>query len=125
MGKASKFKRIRKIASQMPVIEVTRPLGEKVTGSDVIKSGVKELKDGTAIDPHGNYKRNVPVKVPLNHNKNMKRLYNKGGAAAVGSYIGAVQTHVAHKNAMQKKQEENATPKFEGMNTDEAKEVTK
>lgn len=89
MGKASKLKKIRRIALQMPVINTHRIVGEKVSGHDVLESGVKEV-EGKPVDHRLNYRKKKSIEVPLNHNKNMKRLYNKLGVNAVQGYINAV-----------------------------------
>jgi uncharacterized protein YccT (UPF0319 family) len=93
MGKKSKFKKIRRIASQMPLINTHKIEKERVAGAEVIASGVTEV-DGKPVEAKENYIRRKAVPVPINHNRQMKRLYNKHGAAGVGMYIGAVNKYM-------------------------------
>jgi hypothetical protein len=97
MGKASKLKQIRKAASQMPVLKTYRPEVEIVSGVQLINSGIKELKDGTPVDVKKDYKQVTPVPVALNHNRQMKRLYNAKGAKGVIDYINQVAQIAAGK----------------------------
>jgi hypothetical protein len=90
MGKKSKIKQIRRIASQMPVINQKKIVKELVPGSEAIKSGVKEV-DGKPVDEHRFYEKKYAVAVPVNHNRQMKKLYNKMGGKGVGLYMSAVQ----------------------------------
>jgi len=88
MGKKAKLKKIRRIASQLPVINKRVVIGEIISGEDLIKDGVKEI-EGKPVDPKGQYKRKKVVRGILNHNKKMKQLYNKGGVPMVNGYINA------------------------------------
>lgn len=96
MGKAAKFKKIRRIASQLPVINTKSVIGSVVDGSELIKSGIKEV-EGKKVDPELNYRKKQSVSIPLNHNKKMKKLYNMGGVAGVNMYIKAVQQYQQKK----------------------------
>lgn len=92
MGKKSKFKKIRRIASQLPVINQRRVVGERVSGEELIKEGVKEVQ-GKPVQPLDQYKKKKVVVGFLNHNRKMKQLFNKGGAPLVNSYIKAVMAY--------------------------------
>lgn len=96
MGKKSKLKKIRKIAGNLPVINAGRVHGEKVTGAELYKEGMKEV-NGKPIDPDKDYRKKTMVDAPLNHNRKMKKLYNQFGAKGVGMYVAAVQAHVANQ----------------------------
>jgi len=91
MGKASKLKKIRKLATMLPPIPIQRVMGEAVHGITMIKEGVEKLKDGTAVDPDKMYSKKKLVPAQLNHNKKMKTLYNKMGVGGVNGYIQAVK----------------------------------
>jgi hypothetical protein len=92
MGKKAKLKKIRRIASQLPVVKTKAFIGEKVTGADLEKEGVKEV-EGKPVEILANYRKKKTVIVPLNHNRKMKQLYNRMGVGGVNAYISAVMRH--------------------------------
>lgn len=95
MGKASKFKKLRKAAKQLPVINLKIAVpGDTVKGSNLIKQGLTKCKDGKDVQPELYYREGKVIERPLNHNRIMKQQYNKGGYAAVGAYANAVIQHV-------------------------------
>jgi hypothetical protein len=98
MGKKAKLKKIRRLASQMPVINVPRVIGERVGGHTVLVSGVKEV-DGQPVSAMKDYVRKNVIETPLNHNRQMKKLYNKHGVRGVNTYINAVVQHVQKQKA--------------------------
>lgn len=102
MGKKSKFKQIRRLANQMPVIHTQAVKGSVVKGYEILKEGMKEV-DGKPIDAYGNYKKKQIIAAPLNHNRKMKKLYNQYGPAGVGMYINAVNRHVSAQKAKEEK----------------------
>lgn len=106
MGKKSKLKKIRRIASQMPVINVNHIQGSAVNGSELLKRGVKEVA-GKPVENLHTYREKKAVPVPVNHNRQMKKLYNKHGVAGVRMYAQAVQRFVKAQQA--KKKEDAAT----------------
>jgi uncharacterized protein YccT (UPF0319 family) len=93
MGKASKLKQIRKIASQMPSINTSRRVGEIVTGNTLLSIGVKEV-NGKAVSSSQNYRKVTSVQSPINHTRTMKKLYNKLGAEGVRGYVAAVNDYI-------------------------------
>jgi hypothetical protein len=95
MGKKAKFKQIRRIASQMPVIEANQSVTvEHIKGSALIAAGIKEV-GGKPVDAKMSYRKKTPVASPINHHRNMKKLYNQMGKSGVGMYINAVKAHAA------------------------------
>ena len=114
MGKKSKFKQLRRIASQMPQIMTSKPVASAVTGSELIEQGVKKLSNGDEVDPKKTYRQVQGVPTPLNHNRKMKDAYNKYGADGVNSYINSVRTYEAakqqHLESLDKKKEEIISP---------------
>lgn len=94
MGKSSKFKKIRKIASQMPALKKEMVVGERLFGYELLQSGIDKLPDGTKINHKAEYRRSRVTQVPLNHGREMKRLYNKFGYSGVDSYIKGVSDYV-------------------------------
>lgn len=86
--KKKHIKEIKRIAAQMPVIgEVKGHKKEDITGAQLIRGGLKELKDGTEVNPKGKYIRTIAVNGPVNHVQKMKAAYKRGGADAVKEYI--------------------------------------
>jgi pyocin large subunit-like protein len=89
MGKKAKFKKIRKIASQMPVIHPTID----VSGKDVLIAGIKEIK-GKPVEANATYEIAQPT--PINHNRRMKKLYNEYGVNGVRAYINSINQFINH-----------------------------
>lgn len=100
MGKAAKFKKLRKLAAQLPIITTKAVIGRKVTGAELLKRGITEV-NGRKVAEESNYTgwtEKRTVQVPLNHNKKMKQFYNKFGMEGVKGYVAAViDTHENHK----------------------------
>lgn len=93
MGKASKFKKIRKLASSLPAINTKAMLGIRLKGSDLINEGLltlgtHEIKED--IIPENDYKSVKQIEVPLNHNKKMKQAYQKYGMNGVNQYVNSI-----------------------------------
>ncbi len=90
MGKASKFKKLRKMASQLPDIN-TRQVkgGYEERGSELLKQGFKEI-GGLPVDPDKVYVGKRLIEVPLNHNRKMKQAYQKFGMGGAIQYANTV-----------------------------------
>jgi hypothetical protein len=97
MGKKSKFKQLRKLAQQMPVIMTSNPESTSVQGDELIRQGVLKLKNGDKIDPLKEYRQVKGVPTPLNHARKMKEIYNKAGANGVNQYIQSVNQYDQHR----------------------------
>lgn len=100
MGKKSKFKQLRKIASTMPAIQLNVVKGEVVEGRELEKEGIKEVED-KPIDSDAKYRKKTIVQQPLNHHRQMKKLYNKMGALGVRAYVNEVNRFVSSQKAKQ------------------------
>lgn len=98
MGKKAKLKKIRRLASQMPVINVQHVQGAPVDGATLIKRGVKEVQ-GKPVQNLETYREKKAVPVAVNHNRQMKKLYNKHGLGGVAMYAQAVQRFVNSQKA--------------------------
>lgn len=96
MGKKAKFKKIRRLANQLPEINTKIIVGETLTGSQVVYDGVSEI-DGKPVNHAAFYKKKRIVEKPLNHNRKMKKMYNKYGAAGVNHYANAVIQYAKQK----------------------------
>ncbi|HRN79993.1 MAG TPA: hypothetical protein PKY29_04540 [Ferruginibacter sp.] len=103
MGKSKQFKKMRRIASQLPAMNTYAHVTEVVQGTQLIAEGVTEVQ-GEEVKGTAKYKARKRIVVPMNHAKNMKRNYYQGGKAATQKYINAV---VGYHQAKQKKQENN------------------
>lgn len=96
MGKASKLKKIRKIAAKLPVINRNTREYHIVKGVDLIEDyGSDQNQDGSMILADKTYKVAMPVITEINHNRALKRNYNKHGIAGIRGYAQAVINHDA------------------------------
>ena len=89
----------------MPVINVRHVIGERVSGAELYKQGVEEV-EGKPVNIDANYSKKTAVAIPINHNRKMKKLYNKYGVAGVSAYIQSVKRHMAARKAIQQQEEE-------------------
>lgn len=94
MGKASKLKQIRRIASGMPALSKRVMVGVRVDGAELIKNDIKQVQ-GKDVVASNQYRSKHHIEVPLNHNRQMKKAYYKFGAQGVNGYIHAVNNFVA------------------------------
>jgi hypothetical protein len=97
MGKKAKLKKIRRLASSMPDIKTEQVIGDRVYGYELLKDGIKEV-EGKPVDPKEEYYRKKGVPVSVNHNRQMKRMYNKHGLGGVVVYAQAVKRFVQSQN---------------------------
>lgn len=96
MGKAKQFKKMRRIASQLPVIETASSFREQISGKEVIAQGVTTIK-GEPVLPGVTYTKAKPK--AMNHFRNMKREYNKGGIDGAVGYMNAVVDYDRRRKA--------------------------
>jgi hypothetical protein len=89
MGKASKLKQIRKAPKGLPALERKTVVGINVTGAELIKGGVITVKE-KEVDEKEMYHAKRTVRLPVNHARSMKKLYNKYDTKGVNGYINAV-----------------------------------
>lgn len=99
MGKASKFKQIRKIASQLPAMNRKAIETTVVTGKELLDRGVHKVVNGVNSESDvvsaAKYQQKKVVTVPVNHNRNLKDAYKKIGMAGVAAYTNAANAHAA------------------------------
>jgi hypothetical protein len=86
MGKAAKNKLIRRMAAQMPALNIGRYVVELLSGEQLTQRGYSEEVDKQAM-----YKHRTHMPVPANHITKMKRLYNKHGKMGLMAYAKAVE----------------------------------
>ena len=91
MGKAAKFKKFRREASGLILLNRKISTKEIIAGSDIPKH---TKVDGKEIDPKKFYIKKGITEVPLNHFRNMKKAYNKHGNAGVEEYKASVKNFV-------------------------------
>ncbi|MEJ7611365.1 MAG: hypothetical protein WKF88_09340 [Ferruginibacter sp.] len=89
MGKASKFKKLRKLAASLPEVNTKRVIGCEVTGNEVIAQGVDEV-NGVEVDENAKYHQRKTIATPMNHNRNLKRNFYRNGMDACAKYATAV-----------------------------------
>lgn len=99
MGKKSKYKQMRKIASALPVMQTKGIEVSQVKGDELLKRGVVELSDGTPVYFNEVYKEKKQVPIAMNHYRKMKNIYNSHSAAHVNGYIKAVRDIAAKRDA--------------------------
>lgn len=90
MGKAAKFKKLRRLASHLPAINRKQVIGEIVHGYQLKEKEV----DGREVVPAALYKRKKVIEVPLNHNRHLKNAYKKAGMQGAAQYANAVAAYV-------------------------------
>lgn len=95
MGKKAKLKKIRKLASQLPVIPTQRVVGYYITGAEILTTSDQTEVDGKPIDPEAVYKKKEIQETVVNHHRRMKALYNKKGEAGVLAYVRAVDKYAS------------------------------
>ena len=95
MGKKSSLKKIQRLCKNLPSIEKTIREYHIVKGDQLITEwGGNELPDGSIINPEKTYRVPMPVITEINHKRNIKKLYGKGGKVATVMYIDAVIKHI-------------------------------
>jgi hypothetical protein len=90
MGKKSKFKAIKRLAAQLPAMTVQSLVTTRLTGAEVLESGVTEV-NGHRVWQHGTYIRKSREAVEVNHVEQMKKMYYKHKVAGVRGYVSAVK----------------------------------
>lgn len=108
MGKKSRLKAVKRIAATLTPLVIGRAIGEKLPGKELIAAGTLTTKTGgteTMIQAGVTYKRIAVKNMPVNHARNLKKLFMKHGQAAVDAYTRKVAEVVAKS-----KQKQNAEP---------------
>lgn len=98
MGKKSSLKKILRICKTLPSIEKLIHEYHYVKGVDLIAEyGTNILPDNTVIEPDKMYKVPMPVITKINHKRNIKDIYSKGGGYAFSIYIDALSEYIKNK----------------------------
>lgn len=90
------------IAASMPVIWRSTVEYHRVDGIELIDQGHTE-QDGEKIVAGQNYTQNMPVKIAINHKRNLKKWFDKYGLRGIEIYC----TNVKRWDLKQKKDAEN------------------
>jgi hypothetical protein len=86
MGKAAKYKLIRKMAAKMPALNISVPVKETLTAKQLIDRGYKgDVAQGEL------YIHKTSRPAPANHERRMKQLYKKHGPAGIQAYATKVE----------------------------------
>lgn len=88
MGKAAKFKKLRKLALQLPAVNVKTLVGEKMKGYQLPKDA--KIEGDKDVVPGQMYMRKKVIEVPLNHERKLKEAYKKHGLKGAAGYAQAV-----------------------------------
>lgn len=100
MGKSAAIKKIRKLASQLPTLTVNQPSLLRMKGSELIEKGIEEITvDEVKVPVNGGlmYESKQTIEAPMNHRRNMKKLYNKFGQQGIDEYIKAMERYQSNK----------------------------
>lgn len=92
MRRSAKYKEIKKLASVMPVLEYDKSVPYSVKGAELIKEGIKEY-NGEPVHIRDVFAGVEIRRFKIDHEKNMKVIYNKHGAAGVRAYVQSVEDH--------------------------------
>jgi hypothetical protein len=94
MGKAAKFKELRRIANSLPAMDAAGG------GCTEIKKGYTCIKEGILIDLAGNpinpeiwYKFPAAERNDVNHYNALRKAYDKGGMKEVEVYCKAIEEY--------------------------------
>lgn len=93
MGKSAKLKKIRRLVATMPAVSINKTFREVLTGRELVNDGIDSVK-GESIKAGGRYIKSSVKPAPLDHEKQMKRIYSKHGMAGVVGYMDAIDNHV-------------------------------
>lgn len=96
MGKAAKFKKLRKLANKLPALNTRRVVGVKISGKEAIERNMSH-ENGKPLDETAPYRAKKLVEVPLNYNRKLKDAYQKAGMKGAEMYANSVVNFVNSK----------------------------
>lgn len=97
MGRAKKIKELRKIARKIPAITSGAYAKEILTGGQLFEKGIKTV-EGKPVVGGKEYVQNIPVRIPVNHHRNLKKEFFKNGKAGVMGYLHSVEHFIKSQN---------------------------
>lgn len=86
MGKKKRYKGINEATMQLPTITRTSCEKHYRLGQDLINDNRTDIEN---IDAKKVYVDTLPVILPVNHKRNLKKLVNKFGKEVIGVYCEA------------------------------------
>jgi hypothetical protein len=98
MGRKSKIKAIKRLAANLPAMTMQAMVTTKLTGSELIETGVKEV-NGEPVQYGKSYLRKAIKTVPVDHVKHMKKMYDKHKAQGIMGYVSAIRERDAKLTA--------------------------
>jgi len=104
MGKNKQYKKIRKIARELPVVTNLTMEKHYVLGEELLKNGADTSLRGEKIEADTVYVDHMPVIMPVNHTRGMKKAFRQHGVDGVFAYIDAVETRCAEDGQQNSKQ---------------------
>lgn len=78
---------IKELSAQLPVVFEYSTEEHVVDGSELIAQGHAEHEDGRMVHAGMKYKQNMPVMIAANHERRLRKAYEKHGKEGILSYI--------------------------------------
>lgn len=94
MGKQRKMKQIRKLAATFPTVMRDTVEYHYMTGKQLKEELDVHQIDGISVKDEETYRYKFPVKIAINHNRKLKRMYDKHGLVGMVAYAKAVDQHL-------------------------------
>lgn len=94
MGRAKKFKLLRRQSKTLPTETTVAVFGKPIMGHELIKEKEITEVEGQKVVPDKMYREKQGVPVAVNHYRKLKKAYNKGKIEGMQEYAQGV--HVRH-----------------------------
>lgn len=78
---------LKELAKRLPQSVTYARSSEEITGADAMLTGLKPPKGEIDFDPERTYWHDVPLAVPDNHYRRLRKAWQSGGTVAVTKYI--------------------------------------
>jgi hypothetical protein len=82
----TEIKQLKELAQMLPKTLQDANVRKHVIGSDLIEKGLEKTKTGEKLNPTKFYSVQIADKMPVNHFRRMKNLYQNHGIKAVEKY---------------------------------------
>lgn len=80
------IKQLKELAVMLPKTMQDANVHKHVLGAELIEKGIKETKTGESVLPNKRYSVKIADKMPVNHLRRIKSLYQNHGIVAVEKY---------------------------------------
>lgn len=94
MGKQRKMKQIRKLAATFPTVMRDTVEYHYMTGKELKSELDVDQINGVPVKDDETCRYTYPVKIAINHNRKLKRMYDKHGIVGMVAYAKAVDAHI-------------------------------